>query len=29
METELASDMYCLFKKLDNGSSPKKEDCVI
>jgi len=28
METELASETLCFFKKLDDGRVPKKEDCV-
>jgi hypothetical protein len=28
METELASEMSCFFKKLDDGQVPKKEDYV-
>jgi hypothetical protein len=28
METELASEMSCLFKKLEDGQVSKKEDCV-
>jgi hypothetical protein len=28
METELASETLCFFKKIDDGQSPKKEDCI-
>jgi len=28
MEPEPAYEMLYLFKKLDDGQSPKKEDCV-
>jgi hypothetical protein len=28
METEIASKRPCLFKKLDDGQNPKKEDGV-
>jgi len=28
MELEPASEKLCFFKTLDNGQSPKKEDCV-
>jgi len=28
METELASETLCIFKKLDDGQIPKKENCI-
>jgi hypothetical protein len=28
METEPTSEALCFFKKLDDGQSPEKEDCI-
>jgi len=28
VEVELASEMFCFFKKLDDGQSLERKDCV-
>jgi hypothetical protein len=29
MDAEIVSEVSCFFKKLDDGQSPKQEDCAV